>query len=364
MPKIKDIRVQRVDLKLTRPYTIAFKTVEHVENAIVTFELDNGMIGRGAGNPSKQVVGENLDQALKALKIAVEGDPSQQWPGLIGKDITEIDLLCQEIQKYLKHSPSARTALEIGLFDCLGQHRKIPLVELLGQQIECMPTSITIGIKDVEATLEEASEYFERGFRYFKVKLGNRLEDIERVVRLREKFGTQISIRVDANQGYDVKGLMHFFDITRKCDLELIEQPLPAAQVEEMRALPEEIRSRLAADESLIGPEDALKLIKDRPACGIFNIKLMKCGGITQAKEISGIAEKADIDLMWGCNDESIISISAALHTALSCRNTRYLDLDGSFDLARDVVSGGFILENGQMSVNGLPGLGLNEPIV
>jgi L-alanine-DL-glutamate epimerase-like enolase superfamily enzyme len=85
----------------------------------------------------------------------------------------------------------------------------------------------------------------------------------------------------------------------------------------------------------------------------------MKCGGITQALEISSLAEGAGIDLMWGCNDESIISISAALHVALSCTNTRYLDLDGSLDLARDVVGGGFILENGEMRVNGLPGLGL-----
>jgi L-alanine-DL-glutamate epimerase-like enolase superfamily enzyme len=150
-----------------------------------------------------------------------------------------------------------------------------------------------------------------------------------------------------------------FFDQTASCNLELIEQPLPAEQIEEMRSLPAEIRQVLAADESLIGPEDAANIIGETNACEIFNIKLMKCGGITQALEISRLAEGAGIDLMWGCNDESIISISAALHTALSCKQTRYLDLDGSLDLAKDVVAGGFILENGEMRVNGLPGLGL-----
>jgi len=361
MPKIKNIEVQKVDLKLTRPYTIAFKTVDHVENAIVTMELDNGLVGRGAGNPSEQVVGETLDNALDALDQAIGGKSVDRgWQGLIGREIEDINVLCEEIQNYLKHSPAARTALEGALYDAFSQWKEVPLVSLLGQKIEYLPTSITIGIKDVLSTLDEASEYFGRGFRYIKVKLGNYLEeDIERIVKLREKFGDRIKIRIDANQGYNVQEVKQFYDQTVGCNLELIEQPLPAEQIEEMRSLPAEIRQVLAADESLIGPEDAANIIGKTNACGIFNIKLMKCGGITQALEISRLAESAGIDLMWGCNDESIISISAALHTALSCKQTRYLDLDGSLDLAKDVVAGGFILENGEMRVNGLPGLGL-----
>ena len=62
---------------------------------------------------------------------------------------------------------------------------------------------------------------------------------------------------------------------------------------------------------------------------------------------------------MWGCNDESIISISAALNTALSFKNTKYLDLDGSFDLERDVVIGGFSLKDGLMKPLDKPGLGV-----
>ena len=363
MPKIKNIDVQKVDLKLTRPYTIAFKTVDHVENAIVTMELDNGLVGRGAGNPSEQVVGETLDNALDALNQASGGEPTDSgWLGLIGREIEDINVLCEEIQIQLKHSPSARTALEVALYDALSQWKEVALVSLLGQEIESLPTSITIGIKDVSDTLEEAVEYYQRGFRYIKVKLGNHLEeDIERMVKLRERFGDRIKVRVDANQGYNIQELKQFYDQTLSCNLELIEQPLPADQVEEMRCLPEEIRKTLAADESLIGPDDAANIIGKPNACGIFNIKLMKCGGITQALEISRLAQGADIDLMWGCNDESVISISAALHTALSCKNTHYLDLDGSLDLAKDVAAGGFILESGEMRVNGLPGLGLTN---
>jgi L-alanine-DL-glutamate epimerase-like enolase superfamily enzyme len=85
----------------------------------------------------------------------------------------------------------------------------------------------------------------------------------------------------------------------------------------------------------------------------------MKCGGILNAFEIANIVQNASIDLFWGCNDESIISITAALHAAFACANTKYLDLDGSLDLAEDVVREGFILENGLMKLNGRAGLGL-----
>ncbi len=67
----------------------------------------------------------------------------------------------------------------------------------------------------------------------------------------------------------------------------------------------------------------------------------------------------AGIHLMWGCNDESVVSISAALHAALASPNTRYIDLDGSFDLARDIAQGGFVLRDGCLYDNGKPGLGV-----
>ena len=62
---------------------------------------------------------------------------------------------------------------------------------------------------------------------------------------------------------------------------------------------------------------------------------------------------------MWGCNNESAIGISAALHTALSYSNTKYLDLDGNLDLVEDIVSGGFEIKDGWMTLTGKSGLGV-----
>jgi L-Ala-D/L-Glu epimerase len=353
--KIKSIRTWSADLGNTKPYIIAFKTIDEVLNAFVEIELENGVTGIGAGNPSEYVTGESFELCKTALQ-----ETNLQF--LVGRDIRELHQLTFEVWRKFPNNPAARAALDIALYDVFTKFLGVPLVKYLGQKIHSLPTSNTIGIKNVEETLKEAQEYGERGFKILKVKLGKDLnEDIERIVKLREKFGKKFIIRIDANQGYDTAKTIEFYNKTKHLDVELIEQPLPAKAVEETRKLPEEIRKIIAADESLLTPKNALELVMPPLATGIFNIKLMKCGGISQGLKIADVGFHSGVDLFWGCNDESIVSITAALHVAFSCANTKYIDLDGSLDLARDVVKGGFILKDGIMACSDKPGLGVER---
>lgn len=351
--KIKSVVAGCEDLQLTRPYTIAYKTVAHVENVVVKVELENGITGIGTANPSKYVVGKDIADTLKALDPA-----SLSW--FTGKDIRAFHSVLGPMHRLFAGEAGAAAALDIALHDAFTRWLGVPLAAFLGQAIDGLPTSITIGIKPVDATLAEAQEYIDRGFRILKIKLGQSPEeDIERLVKIREVFGREIIIRIDANQGYTAHELLDFHKRTAALDLELIEQPMPAGAVQEMKELPAHIKRIVAADESLVNAADAFRLAAQPAACGIFNIKLMKCGGIRPALAIATVAEQAGVELMWGCNDESIVGISAALHTALSCKATRYLDLDGSLDLARDIVRGGFTIKDGYMSLTGEPGLGV-----
>ncbi|MEM6842402.1 MAG: dipeptide epimerase [Bacteroidota bacterium] len=353
--KITAIRVRKEDLELTRPYSIAYKTVTAVSNCIVEIETDTSNIGFGAANPSKYVVGVDVDDTVAALS-----EENTEW--LLGRDVREMQQLVYDVQQKFAEQPGACAALDIALHDLFAQQLGIPLVKFLGQKHTALPTSITIGIKSTEETLEEAEEYIGRGFKILKVKLGqSKEEDVERLRKLREQVGKDIIIRVDANQGYTMLQLEDFYYATFAPNLELIEQPLPADAIDDYRRLPTEIKKIIALDETLVTPQDAYQLTNPPKAAGIFNIKLMKCGGIGHAREIANIAKNAGIDLMWGCNDESRISITAALHVALASSNTKYLDLDGSLDLARDVVTGGFKLHDGMMSLTNLPGLGVKK---
>jgi L-Ala-D/L-Glu epimerase len=353
--KIKGINIWNADLGNTKPYTIAFKTIDEVRNVFVEIVLENGMTGIGSGNPSEYVTGENLNHTIEALQ-------EKHLEFLIGRDIREMNQLLYEVLHKFPKTPAARAALDIALHDAFTRYLGIPLVKYLGQKIKSLPTSNTIGIKNVEETLKEAIDYQKQGFRVLKVKLGKDLEeDIERMVKLRERFGSTMIIRIDANQGYSVQQTIDFYNRTKKLDIELIEQPLPAKSVKELKNLPDEIKAKIAADESLLSPADALNLITPPMAAGIFNIKLMKCGGVNQALQIAEIALQGGVDLFWGCNDESLVSITAALHAAFACSNTKYIDLDGSLDLAKDEVTGGFILKEGIMYCSEKPGLGLER---
>ena len=339
---------------LTRPYTIAYRTVHAVDLVFLRISTADGHEGLGSASPAPAVTGESLEDCAAALKPA-----ALDW--LVGTDPRHLGGAIHQLAATMAKTPAARAAADMALHDLLGKILGVPLADLLGRQHHSLPTSITIGIKSVDETLEEAREYLARGFRCIKVKTGHCLEeDLERVARLRELVGPDFPVRVDANQGYDVAQTLAFFERSKAADLELVEQPLPAAEVEQMRSLPEEARLRLAADESLLGEKDALALSHPPRACGIYNIKLMKCGGIAPGRAMATIARAAGSHLMWGCNDESCISIAAALHVAFSCPNTRYIDLDGSFDLAEDPARGGFVLDRGIMSIPDAPGLGVS----
>ena len=351
--KINSITAWLEKLPLTRPYTIAYKTITDTEIVFLEIRLENGLIGTGASNPFAEVVGESPSETLAHLR-------SGFLDCFIGKDIRIWNQLLDEAARHYQHLPGTLAAIDIALHDLFGQFLGIGVADIYGKKMDGLPTSVTIGIKDSAQMLEEARGYFDLGFRILKVKTGRDVEaDIERVARLWESFSGKMIIRVDANQGYDLGGLEKFLQATRSMDIELIEQPLAAGADRALSNLPWEDRKQLVADESLLDASSSLSLAELPHRYGVFNIKLMKAGGIREAKDIALIARHAGISLFWGCNDESRVSISAALHAAYSCSNTRFLDLDGSFDLSKDLVEGGFLLREGCMYLSDQPGLGL-----
>src|SRR5688572_29630411 len=119
--KIKDIKVWDADLGNTKPYTIAFKTVDQVRNAFVEITLDNGITGIGSGNPSEYVVGESFTQCLEALQ-------EKNLEFLADRDIREFNQLTFEVWQKFPKNPSARAALDIALHDAFTKLLGIPLV--------------------------------------------------------------------------------------------------------------------------------------------------------------------------------------------------------------------------------------------
>lgn len=351
--KIKSIDFRLENLELTKPYTIAWKTVDQVENLFCTIALENGAYGYGSCNPENEVVHVSTKQTLEA-KDHLDLDL------LLGHTVQNPEALIKRLYPALENVPTLLAALDIAIYDawakCLGKS----LSQAWGVKQSPLSTSVTIGIMDVAQTLEEARAFIRLGFNHLKVKIGiDPVQDLERLTKLREAFGSSIVIRTDVNQGYTIDQFKKLYQDCTTLDIELYEQPIRADLFESVDILDEGLRKAIAADESLHGREDAL-LIAQKHRAGIFNIKLMKCGGLYAAQQMSQIAESNHIDLMWGCNDESRLSIAAAMHLAYTNANTKYLDLDGSFDLAKDPATGGFNVINGKLIPLDRPGLGID----
>ena len=351
--KITQARYWTERLELTRPYTIAYERIDSVENIFVHLQTEDGSIGVGVAAPDAEVTGESAQDCRQALETGLESL-------LMGADIRHLRKILRNAENTMPTQPAARAAIDIALHDLWAKHLGLPLVDLLGRCHRSLPTSITIGIKSVAESLKESEEFKGRGFKILKIKIGQSVEqDVECLSQIRQRMGRDMILLVDANQGYTLKEFKNFVDQTASLDLEFIEQPLPARDLDSMRRLPESVRKMTVADESLLNARDALECLQPARPFGIFNIKLMKCGGIAAGLQIAEIANLAGIDLMWGCMDESRVGIAAALHAALASPTTRYLDLDGSLDLARDLAEGGFVLEDGELSVTDQPGLGV-----
>ena len=347
---IRSVRAFSELIPLKKPYTIARETISDAEIIFFEIELSNGLCGRGAANPDPEVIGEMPAQTLDNLASP------QVSEYLKGKHIREFLSHIAYFRNLYRDFPATMAAIDIALHDAFGKWIDLPIVDFYGRHHSKMLTSVTIGIKNVAETIQEAKEYKAQGFKVLKVKTGlDAQEDAERIIRLYETFENYFTVRVDANEGYQAEDLEQFLALTASCPAELIEQPFHPSLDQALLTFPDEVRKILAADESLKNARSAFELAR-HDLFGIFNIKLMKCGGLTAAFEIATIARQADIGLFWGCNDESDLSISAALHAAFACVNPRYLDLDGSFDLLEDHKQSGFILQDGYLSIHSKPG--------
>jgi L-alanine-DL-glutamate epimerase-like enolase superfamily enzyme len=269
---------------------------------------------------------------------------------------TNIEFSLNELASRARATPSAMCAFELAFYDLLCLAAGMPLYRILGGYRNRIQTSVTIPLTTVKETVRMACQRANQGFRMLKIKGGlDPEEDVQRVKAIHRALPNHI-LRLDADGGYSIQQAL---EVARALEdvLEMLEQPTPADDLTGLRRVTEISPIPILADQSLRGPETALKLAADRTVDGL-SIKLVTCGGLRNARQIDAIARAAKMVTMISCFIEPALLISAGLSLALSSPNVAYGDLDGYLDLIDDPSKAGFQLEEGWLVASDVPGLG------
>lgn len=314
-----------VNLSLKQPFTISRGTKSKVENIFVRLSAE-GVTGIGEAGP-------NIRYGEDAAKVTafLEAIPADFFDDVSNTD--ELNRLLDKLAQSTKFPSvqSAKAAVEMAWIDWYAKKQEQPLWKLWNAPTAQGPqTSYTIGLDDIDVMQQKVLDAKE--FPIYKVKLGTG-RDREIIRGIREV--TDKPIRVDANEGWpSVEEAREMIQFLADQNIELVEQPMPASQFEDLVRLKQDAALPLCADESFMGDESLEKIVK---GFDIINIKLMKIGSMAKARKVIDRAKELGLKVMIGCMIESSVANTAGAVLALWAD---YADLDGHLLITEDPYQG------------------------
>jgi L-alanine-DL-glutamate epimerase-like enolase superfamily enzyme len=349
--QIVKVEVVPIELDLRAPYRTAYHADTEVERVGVVFvriETRQGDVAWGCAAFDSAITGETLKSVTRACRACADR----------ARDLNPLNIehALSELAQLTEGTPSAQCAFDIAFYDLLGVGARMPLYRLLGGYRDRIQTSITLNVGSVRETVETARNRARQGFRILKIKGGLAPDEDVRRVRAVHDALPNLTLRLDADQGYSVQQAI---EVARalKGVLEMLEQPTPADDLDALARVTEHSPVPILADESVMGPPTALDIASRRGASAL-SVKLVTCGGLRCARQIDAIARAARMATMVGCVNEPALLIAAGLSFALSSPSVKYGDLDGHFDLVGDPTVPGFVFQEGWLIATDMPGLG------
>ncbi|MGQ9801354.1 MAG: mandelate racemase/muconate lactonizing enzyme family protein [Candidatus Saccharicenans sp.] len=348
--KIKKVEIFSFDVPLVEPFRISIGTMYAANDVLVRITTDSGLYGIGEACPFPPITGETQESNIAAARAIREI--------LLDKDPLNIEGLIDGIGNIVHANPSAVAAFDMALYDLLGKVAGLPLYKLLGGYRSSFETDLTTGLNTPEKMAASVKESLALGYRQIKIKVGEDPDlDLRRVQAVRQAIGPEVKLRIDANQGWSVTQAISALKRMEPYEIEFCEQPVKDSDIYGLRQVRAQSPVPIMADESLFGPDDAIKLIKEE-ACDYFNIKLMKAGGILNSLKIAHVAAAANIKCMVGCMLETRLGLTAAAHLVASQKNIIFADLDGNSEHKVDPIIDGIKVERGTIYLPEKPGLG------
>jgi L-alanine-DL-glutamate epimerase-like enolase superfamily enzyme len=331
--------IRAVDLHLEVPFAIS--RAVRTEKRVILVELDeDGRVSRGEACPDA-FFGETAESVERDVRDATS---------VLPEDPADLLALRQRLDERFPHGGAAAAAIDILAHDRAAQAAGVPLRTFLGiAPGDAPPTSFTIGIAEPEVMGRRAAAAATKGFEILKVKLGKG-DDVEILSRIRDAFhGT---IRVDPNAAWTPEEAPARIERIVPFGIEFVEQPVAPDDVDGLRRVRERSPLPIVADEAAIRLADVDRLAG---ACDGINVKLQKCGGIAEARDMIARAHELGLKVMLGCRAaETSVGIAAAAHLAPA---VEWADLDGNLLIVDDPFVA-VPVERGRFVFSERPGLG------
>jgi len=306
--------------KLATSYGPPMSVRPHV---ILELHTEDGQIGYGEASPLHRFTGETA----ASVRFMLE---SEFLPAIEGMDPMDMAAIHAKMA-YLPANHTSKCCVDMALHDLVGRALDQPVYNLLGgASRELVKVTRPMGILPIDEAVQEATRWVSLGYRALKMKVGEGVAaDAARVKAVREAVGHEVTIRIDANQGYSVAEAIRLGRAVEDAEVEYFEQPVAAWDLEGLAEVRRGAGIAVGADESLQSLEAAMELARRRSA-DVFVIKLIKLGGLFEARKVAAIAEAAGIDLVVVSPFETHLGAASGIHFAIAsplCRRAQELSI-------------------------------------
>lgn len=317
-------------LQFKYPFKIAHGVRTYTDVVYVKIE-HTGFTGWGEATlpPYLPETQQSVTEFINAFAVGLSNDSPDEWAEKLLQDTSG--------------NSAAKAGLDMALWDIKAQMASVTVKDLLAINVNSFPLgTYTIGVSSAGELKEKVTAATQAGFKLFKLKLTGE-NDEEVVTSFRALTDTPFA--VDVNQGWiDVKEAISKAKFLKKQGCVFIEQPFNKDALAESKELKKANILPVYADESCQNLSDIDRL---KDSFDGINIKLMKCGGITQARKMITLAREFKLKVLIGCMSESSVGCTAAAQlTPLA----DYADLDGPYLIANDPFEG-MKVENGKVVV-------------
>ena len=339
------VRVQRLQRRDPNWETASYKSSEVV--GVYVGVQAGGTIGVGATAAHPRTMPE--DVLVDAIRQRVQ-------PALTATDVDQAWLTLAGLEGL----PSrARLGADLALHDLLGKLAGVPAEVLWGGPVRDRVKVIRmVGIKEADALCEAIQPLYDQGLRGFKLKIGRGLRsDVEGVRRVRERFGDDLTITVDANGAYDLAGARQLCAELADLKVHCIEQPLPYLDIDAMAALRAASAVPLMADQLVQSAADAVR-VAQAGAADLVSLKLTKMGSVAECIRVIDVCSALGLGVHIGGSGAPGIVDSALTRLALARSDLEPMaEVGESMALVEDHGAG--VTYDGPWAMSDrLPGLG------